>query len=370
MFSPISDQGFPALSKLSDHPPVWVAEDVSEALDFYFKQFSPHKISILADTNTSEFCLPILKSKIKSLENAHLITIEAGEASKSVDSCAMIWKELNKNGTDRKSLLCNLGGGIVGDLGGFAASTFMRGIPFIQVPTSLLAMVDASIGGKTGINFSGIKNLVGTFQQPAGIFIQPGFLSSLPEEELVSGFAEMAKHALIEGGDHWRKIMNIEPKDSKELRNLIVESVALKLSITEKDFKESGLREVLNLGHTSAHALEALYFSAGKQIMHGYAVAAGLAIETYIAQHLKTGLSETEAEHIRQFIYLKIPSVSFDSSQIEALIDLMDHDKKNREGKIRFSLLASIGKPIQGCDAPREVIRNAFNNYLADVSHP
>lgn len=355
--------------KVNDCPPVWIGPDISEPLNNWLEQAGYTKIWILTDRNSDAFCLDQLINKVPLLAKASLITIEPGEEAKSLASCEKIWDKLTYEGADRKSLLCNLGGGVVSDLGGFAASAFMRGISFIQIPTTLLAMVDATIGGKTGINFSGIKNLIGSFQHASGVFAQTNFLASLHPHEIFSGYAEMLKHSLIEGGKHWQSIREMENPTASNLDELLIASIQLKLRITNEDFKESGLREVLNLGHTTAHALESLYFEQKQPLMHGFAVAAGMAIETHLAEHLQTGLQQSEAKQIREYIYQIFPPVKFTPDQINRLIDHMQHDKKNNAGKIRFSLLASIGNARHGFEASTTEIEMALNMYLTDVSH-
>lgn len=355
--------------KLSDSPGIWVGNRLSEQIDQCLQDFSPSKIWILADTNTAKYCLNSLYADSPLLKNAGLIEIETGEHNKSLQTSRLIWETLAREGADRQSILINLGGGIVGDIGGFAASTFMRGIPFIQMPTTLLSMVDSAVGGKTGINFLGIKNLVGSFQHPAAVFVQTDFLKSLPDEEKRSGFAEMVKHALIEGGMHWEKIRAIRNPEIADLEELIADSVRLKLAITQKDFKESGLREVLNLGHTTAHALESLYLNEETQLLHGYAVAAGLAVETYIASSWNECLNKEAAQEIRNYLYSVFPPVCFYPHQFDTIIELMQHDKKNKSGKIRFSLLGNIGAPKHGCDVPVDLIRTALEKYMADVGY-
>jgi 3-dehydroquinate synthase len=366
MYSQDSETGKLLVRKISDDPPVWVGSDVADQLSQWLSAFSPDNIWILADSNTETCCLPKLRQNVARLKNASLITIGNGEQAKTVKTCEYIWNALSNGGAVRRSLICNVGGGIVGDIGGFTASSFMRGIPFIQVPTSLLAMVDASVGGKTGVNFQGIKNLIGTFQQPAAVFIQTDFLSTLPEEELLSGFAEMVKHALIEGGAHWDRIQSFSIHDFANLPAMIEDSVRLKSAITTSDFKESGLREVLNLGHTTAHALESLYFAADKQLLHGFAVAAGLAIESYMAESLVTGLSQEDANSIRRFVYSIFPKAEFRQHQIGEIIRLMDHDKKNRSNSIRFSLLERIGQARHGFEVSEKIIGEALEKYLQD----
>lgn len=348
---------------LCDSPMVCFGENLSAVINQWITQNNFSSFFILADKNTAEACLPILVRESDVLKSASLCTVEAGEYSKSISVCETLWKYMLQKGADRQTLILGLGGGVIGDLGGFIASTFMRGVAYIQVPTSLLAMVDASIGGKTGINFEGTKNMIGTFQQPRAIFSDSLFLKTLPDDEKKSGFAEMVKHGLIEGGDHWEEILTTYPADNIECSPLLLKSIRLKLDITQRDFKESGLREVLNLGHTIAHALEALYLEKNLQLHHGFAVAAGILIEAELSFISSFGLNSFHTAQIRNYVMSRFPHVSFSQNEIDRLIELIGFDKKNKFGKVSFSLLKKPGDVHLNANPPIENIKKALEIY-------
>jgi 3-dehydroquinate synthase len=317
---------------------------------------------ILVDTHTHVSCLPYLVANNPILKAAAILEVTPGEGSKSVEIAMDLWKTLLIKGADRQSILINLGGGVVGDLGGFVASVFMRGIRFVQIPTTLLAQVDASIGGKTGVNFHGIKNILGSFQQPVAVFADCNFLDTLPARELVSGYAEVVKHALIAGGNVWNKIKNTNPLKVDDWSQLVSESILQKKTITDADFKESGYREVLNLGHTIAHALEAIYFKKNKLLTHGEAVAAGICIESRLAVLLNI-LNESEFNEVQNYIHTHFALVEYSYKDLPELLEHIQRDKKNEQSNPAFSLLEGIGKVITRKTATPELIVQAFTDY-------
>jgi 3-dehydroquinate synthase len=296
---------------------------------------------IICDTNTAVFCLPLLLERVKFAKEPLVIVTEAGEKAKTLTSCIQIWQQFTQNEIPRNAVCINLGGGMVTDIGGFAASLYKRGIRFINVPTSLLAMVDASVGGKNGVDFSGIKNQIGLFSFPLSVFSAAVFLKTLPKRELLSGFAEMIKHGLLEGGLHWKKICTTIPDTIPDNPELIIESVKVKNGFVISDPFDQNGRKALNFGHTVGHALEAFLLNAGpaETILHGEAIAVGMIAETYLSE-LLCGLSHETGKFIRDFIlkWFKIPD--FD---VESVYKLSFHDKKNRNGVINCSLLIEPG---------------------------
>jgi 3-dehydroquinate synthase len=301
------------------------------------------KFFILVDENTLNQCLPQLISKIPLLENAEVIEIEEGEESKSAEVLSQVWQVLSELGAERSSVLINLGGGVVTDFGGFVAGTFKRGIRFFNIPTSLLAMVDASLGGKTGINHSGLKNEVGLFNNPDAVFVDPTFLETLPKPHLVSGFAEMVKHALIFSPGYWRELKEVSLLDLPSLDDSIYRSIEIKNQIVTSDPYETGRRKILNFGHTIGHALES-YSHEGdsKSLLHGEAIAIGMVCEAFLSNKIHD-LSIEELKDITSFIFSHFPKINLVSHSYHRLIELMKHDKKSHDQRLNFTLLSEIG---------------------------
>ena len=297
--------------------------------EFNFQDYS--QIAILVDENTKRECL----KKLKKLENSLIIEIKSGEEYKNINSCNFIWEQLTKNNFDRKSLLINLGGGVIGDMGGFCASTYKRGIDFVQIPTTLLAMVDASVGGKLGIDFMGLKNQIGLFNNPKAVLINPNFLETLPENQLKSGFAEVVKHALIYDGNLWKELQNTS-FNKLNCEEIIETSVQIKNNIVLADPNEKGERKKLNFGHTFGHAIESYYLEKGTPILHGEAVFMGMILETEISH-----LSETDKNEIKNYILSNF-ALPYTPKKYN-LHKFLINDKKNQSGKINFSLLNKIG---------------------------
>lgn len=299
-------------------------------------------ILVLCDENTQKHCLP----NFSGFEY-NLITMPAGEGAKNWETCDALFTQMIHFGADRKSLLIVLGGGVPGDLGGFCASVYMRGIDFVFCPTTLLSMVDASIGGKLAINFINRKNLLGLFQEPNMVFIQPNVLETLPQRELLSGYAEMLKHGLIQDAMYWQqlKIFN-----EKKLKMMITHSISIKLKVVEEDPHENGIRNILNFGHSTAHAIEALHLEAGIEMLHGEAVVLGMLIESVISNQ-KCGLKQEQLKEIwEQLLYLYPDAIHWWklSNQLagnEQIWELMQGDKKNEAGTVYLSLIKEIGIP-------------------------
>lgn len=311
------------------------------------------KIVVLVDENTKRYCYEPM-----SLDLLHtIIEIPAGEQQKEIESCSVIWEQLLDNQCDRSSLLINLGGGVIGDMGGFCASTFMRGIDFIQVPTTLLSQIDASVGGKLGVDLNGVKNMVGLFNNPSMVWVQTGFLSTLPERELQSGFAELVKHALILDKKLWSEIIEIESLDEiDQWKDWVSRSIQIKNKVVLEDPKESGLRKILNFGHSIGHGIETVLLDGPHHLLHGEAVAHGMLIEAKISES-KGLLSMDSYQLIKEFIQ-KIYG-TFDESQIDKqeLLQVIQKDKKNKGGKILMALIDQIGHCQQAVEvSPEEII--------------
>ena len=303
------------------------------------------KIFILTDTTTHELCLPVV-ADMESISGAQQIVIPATDANKTLDTLAHVWTELSAGGATRHSLLINLGGGMVTDLGGFAAATFKRGIDFINIPTTLLSMVDASEGGKTGINFAGLKNEVGVFRQPVKVILDTQFLRTLDPENILSGYAAMIKHPLLTHDTTMLpELLAFDLNgdlDYNHLRQMIEKSVAVKRHIVRIDPTEQGKRKALNLGHTVGHALESFMLQRGTPVLHGYAVAWGLVAELYLSSAYFDFPTETMHSVVR-FINEHYGRIDITCDDYETLIALMHHDKKNVGNTIKFALLSNIG---------------------------
>lgn len=312
-------------------------------------QRQPHDLLfVLTDTTTLRLCWPLV-STFPCLDGAQMITIGDTDENKTLESLAHVWTALQQGGATRHSLLVNLGGGMVTDLGGFAASTFKRGLAYINIPTTLLSQVDASVGGKTGINFGGLKNEIGVFNCAASVILSTEFLRSLDHKNLLSGYAEMLKHGLISDEESWAELLRfdfdkgMETMDYNLLGAMVAKSVAIKERIVEADPTEKGLRKALNLGHTAGHALESLALEQGRTVLHGYAVAWGLICELYLST-VKCGFPKEKLRQTVQFIKENYSTFAFDCKQYERLYEFMTHDKKNEGGMINFTLLGGIGE--------------------------
>jgi 3-dehydroquinate synthase len=269
--------------------------------------------------------------------------VNEGESNKTLETARELWNFLSEHYADRNSLLLNLGGGVITDLGGFVAATYKRGISFLHLPTTLLSMVDASIGGKCGVNFQGFKNQVGVFQQPNGVLLYPPFLNSLAKEEWQSGKAEMIKHALIADSAMWKQIKHFRFEEQDKWSSLIESSATIKMTVVNADPLEKGYRKVLNYGHTVGHALESVFMHKEKPLSHGYAIAIGMQIEAYLA-HQICGLNLSSLEEIDHYLTKHYPKVKLEEADQKELINFLKQDKKNESGHIKMSLLDTIGK--------------------------
>ncbi len=324
------------------------------------KSFS--KIFILVDENTHEYCLPVLLGNMETDLGFEILEIEAGEEMKNIQTANQLWEILTEMQADRKALVINLGGGVITDMGGFVAATYKRGIPFINIPTTLLSMCDASIGGKTGIDLMHYKNMVGTFTFPERIFVYPKFLETLPFKELRSGFAEMLKHGLIADKIHWESLTRINKLDIEGIIPHIETSMGIKQEVVNKDFQEKNIRKTLNFGHTIGHAVESLCLHQGNPVLHGEAVAMGMIAETHLA-YLEELISEEDSTVIIECLQKYYPYLDISDFKDEAILGLLWNDKKNADRKINFSLISGIGSCVFDHQCSEENISKSLDFY-------
>lgn len=312
---------------------------------------------VLTDTNTRRDCFPIIENL---LQEPIVIEIEAGEPHKNLRSCELIWSQLLHHQADRHALLINLGGGMIGDIGGFVASTYKRGIDFIHLPTSLLAMVDASTGGKTGIDFKNLKNIIGVFALPKLIHIYPPFLKTLDQRELLSGYAEMLKHGLIADEVYFGTLINDFNFMDKDWSKLIEQSILIKEKIVLQDPAEKGIRKILNFGHTIGHALETYFLDdPAQRLLHGEAVAWGMLLEARLS-YQKIGLPAADFQQIKSVIMRHYLPIQWHENMLSELIQIMYQDKKNEGHEFRFTLLPKIGRATQDIICSEAEIKDAF----------
>ncbi len=341
---------------------IYFKEQAYEALNKHLANTSYSKIFILVDENTHEYCLPIFLAQVTTATEIEVIEIESGELNKNIETCTGVWQALSELDADRKSLMINLGGGVVTDLGGFVASTFKRGITFINVPTTLLAMVDASVGGKTGVDLGALKNQVGVINQAEMVLVVPSFLKTINERQLLSGFSEMLKHGLIQDLSYWETLKKIKNFDN--LDRLIYNSVVIKNNVVLQDPTEQNLRKILNYGHTLGHAIES-YFLESKEheaLLHGEAIAIGMVLEGYLSQKL-CGLSTKELTDIKTTFFKFYQKIDFNSKDLEAILALLKFDKKNTHGQINFALLKAIGNPAIDIQVADDLLLESFLYY-------
>jgi 3-dehydroquinate synthase len=316
-------------------------------------------VFVLVDENTEKYCLPILKPYLESFT---LVKITSGEINKNLQTANIIWNSLQQNSANRNAVLLNLGGGTLSDLGGFCAATFKRGIDFINIPTTLLSMVDASIGGKQGVDLNNFKNLIGVFQHPKQIFIFPEFIKTLPNNEKRNGLAEILKHALVDDDKLFDKIISTSQIDSEQLEKWIEKSAKIKVKIVNKDPFEKDLRKVLNFGHTIGHAVETYSLMNDKEpLKHGEAVAIGIICESYLSNK-SNKLSNEEFELIVNFVSKNFEKYISNWNYNELLI-IMQNDKKNINSEINFTLLKKIGKAKINCYCDNNLIIESLDYY-------
>ena len=342
---------------------VVISKDLKADLQAFFASMSYDKLFILTDTNTQEKCYPLIKD-IPALQDTPVITVQAGDTHKDIEQVAYIWSRLSNEGASRNSLLVNLGGGMITDMGGFAGATFKRGLRTVNIPTTLMASVDAAVGGKTGINFNGLKNEVGSFYPPLCVFIDCDFLRTLDRDNILSGYAEMIKHGLISSMENYASVMlfDIDTMNYSYLNSLVGQSVAVKERIVEEDPKEQGIRKALNFGHTIGHAFESLSFLKMRPILHGHAVAAGIVSELYLS-HKLCGFPMEKLSQVVCYIKEYYPALFFDCTDYDTLYELMTHDKKNEGGIINFTLLKNVGDVRINQSVTKEKILESLDFY-------
>lgn len=346
---------------------------VSAALDDVVRSLNASGVLLLADVNTASAVVPLLRRDSSFARDAELITIPAGDEAKTLDTASIVWQELVSANATRRSVLVNVGGGMVTDLGGFVAATYRRGMPCVNIPTTVLGAVDAAVGGKTAVNFSGLKNLVGVFSMPAAVIISTVFFSTLPAREITSGYAEMIKHGLLKGSSEYAALIAGSPVEAvtsapDTFIRILEESVKVKADIVAADPCEHGLRKALNLGHTAGHAFEELALSRGRAIPHGYAVAYGLVVMAALSAmkyKLPSSVLHTLADYVSA--WYGAPEITCDD--YPELIRLMQHDKKNLSSDaINFTLLRTPGQPVIDCIIPPSDITAALD-ITRDLLH-
>lgn len=341
--------------------PIHIGPDALSRLGAWLTERSPSQVLVLVDENTYQHCYPRLKPHLPKHQMVH---IQAGERFKTIATCEEIWQKMTDLAFDRKGLVLNLGGGVIGDMGGFVAATYKRGIGFVQVPTTLLSQVDASVGGKLGVDFRGFKNHIGLFREPEGVYIEPAFLETLPPQELRSGFAEVLKHHLIYDAEAWKQLAPVQHLQALDWPSLIQHSVNIKARIVAEDPFEQGLRKALNFGHTIGHAIESHHLESDQPLLHGEAIAIGMVAEAYLS--LTEGqLTEGDYLQIRDFILHHYGHVELDPSTFPAIVQRMKNDKKNIGGKVLCTFLRGIGTPLVNQSISEAQSYAALEAYVA-----
>lgn len=343
---------------------IYFNEEVYSFLETFIHEKRYSTVFILVDSNTSEHCLTYFLSSLVVEIPFEIIELEPGEEHKTISTCVEVWQTLIELGADRKTLLINLGGGVVTDLGGFVASTFKRGIDFINVPTSLLGMVDAAIGGKNGVDLGALKNQIGVINAPQAVLIDTDFLSTLPSNQMRSGLAEMLKHGLIYDQKYWEKFNDLSQLDYSDLDELIYRSIEIKNLIVQQDPTENGIRKALNFGHTLGHAIESYFLESEEKnsLLHGEAIAAGMVLEAYLSFE-KQLLTWEDYTEIKTFLLSLYEPLVFTEKDIEIILNYLIHDKKNEYGKIQFALLDGIGGISLNQYFENQQIISAFDDY-------
>ncbi len=342
---------------------VVISNSITASLKQALGKYEYDRLFVLTDETTRKYCLPII-ADMEEIKNARLITIGATDTHKTLDTLAYVWTEIGNGGGTRHSLMVNLGGGMVTDLGGFAASTFKRGINYINIPTTLLSMVDASVGGKTGINFNGLKNEIGVFNAAGTVILDTEFLRTLDAENIRSGYAEMLKHGLISNAENLTELLNfdLETPNPDKLREMVATSVQIKERIVEEDPLEKGIRKALNLGHTVGHAFESHALKTDRPVLHGYAVAWGMVCELYLSV-MKCGFPTDILRQCVAFIKEYYGTFGIGCDDYETLYELMTHDKKNTAGTINFTLPDNVGDIRINQTATKEEIFEALDFF-------
>jgi len=342
-----------------DNSNLLFTDDIKSALTNQLERESYSAMFVLVDENTETHCLPLITNSLP--DYYHLIKTNSGEENKNIETCRHIWNSLTEANADRQSLLINLGGGVICDMGGFCARTYKRGIKFWNVPTTLLSQVDASVGGKLGIDFGVYKNQIGLFSDPDLVIIDDVFFKSLSQDEILSGFAEMVKHSLIKDHEMFNDLVN-EDIRTINWQKWVRRSVAIKQDVVTQDPTEKGLRKILNFGHTIGHAIESYYLNTEISLKHGEAVAIGMIAETYLSS-AKNMLPEEDGNYIINYILAKFPQQIIDEDAIDTIVKLALQDKKNENSKIKAVLLNSIGEATYDIEISKDDIRQSLNYY-------
>ena len=348
----------------TNHYDIFISNQNSSLINKFISKNKYSKVFILVDSNTNKYCLDLFLEKHLSGIDFKIVKIKEGEENKNTKNLYSAWTKISKLGGDRNSLLINLGGGLVLDLGGFVASTYNRGIDFINVPTTLLSMVDASIGGKVGINIGRLKNQVGVFNYPKLILIDTSFLETLPKREINSGFAEMLKHGLIFEKNYYKTLSELKNIDSKLSTELIYNSIKIKNEVVNRDPKEKDFRKILNFGHTLGHAIESHFLGKkkAKNLLHGEAISIGMILESYISYKILK-LPYEQCKNIKQTINNNFKKVKINKEDLKSIVRLIKFDKKNRGEKVLFVLLYEIGKIKIDIEVPKKIVIESFEFY-------
>ena len=348
----------------SNNYSIFFQEDAYQQLKTYLIKADISSIYLLVDENTHKYCYQKFIQQVSATKNINIIKIKAGEIYKNIDSCVSVWEKLTVLGADRKSLLINLGGGMVTDLGGFVASTYKRGIKFINIPTTLLSMVDASVGSKTGVDLGNLKNLVGLFSNPEMVLIDSNYLETLETRELRSGIAEIIKYGLTTDAKLLDDIFTDKWKNNSELENIIYRSISIKNDVVLQDPKEKNLRKILNFGHTVGHAIESYFLEHETldNLTHGEAVAIGMVVEAFLSYKIYN-FPLTDLKSIKGYIHKTFGKVKISTSHYTAILDLMKHDKKNINGTIRYILLKDINDYIIDATASLDLVIEGLDYY-------
>ncbi|WP_372744175.1 3-dehydroquinate synthase [Lutibacter sp.] len=349
---------------LSNNYYVNFQEEGYKKLNSFVASYKPSIIFVLVDENTNENCLPNLMQLLECETTIEIIEIESGEENKNLETCSGVWHALTELGADRKSLLINLGGGVITDLGGFVASCFKRGIAFINIPTTLLSMVDASVGGKTGVDLGVLKNQIGLFSDPEMVLIDTAYLETITERELRSGLAEIIKYGISYDAKLWDEIKAYNDLTIKNITKLIHRSIEIKNEVVTEDPKEAGLRKILNFGHTLGHAIESYFLEteSKEKLTHGEAIVIGMITETFISQKL-LNFPESKLIEIKEVLLKIYGKVTIETTDYQPILDLLIHDKKNVGGKVNFVLLSDFEKFKLDCKVEKELLIAALDFY-------
>lgn len=334
------------------------SRNIAQDLNVFLKNQKFSKLGVITDSNTVNACYPLIS---EALPEHEYFSFSAGEIHKNLETCSQIWQWLTDAGFDRKGLVINLGGGVTGDMGGFCASTYKRGLRFVNIPTSLLSQVDASVGGKLGIDFNGYKNHIGVFNEPEAVFISDVFLQTLPLSELRSGYAEVIKHGLIRHENYFESL-KVQDWENQDWKSIIEKSVSIKKEVVSKDPREDGLRKILNFGHTVGHAVESFYLDSEQHLLHGEAIAVGMVAEAFLSRKL-LGLSSVDLQKITDFLLFVYGKVSISTEDMEYIVNKCFQDKKNEGEVINCSLLRRIGLCEYNIPVSSENIIQSLNFY-------